>query len=212
MAAWTDFLVFIEPHCEGVPQPLAVHCLREAAREFCRETHIWTRDDAGNDVQAGEAEYRWAPAGDYVVCGVDLAKLSGSDIWPVSEIDLDECMPDWRTAEAENPRWFLRPEDGTIRLVPLPTKDHPGGLFVKLALKPSRTAAQCPDFLLEEWGEEIAAGARQRLRLLPGKAWTDPAMAAVDRADFRAGMARAKARVLTSGVGGERVLHFNSLD
>jgi hypothetical protein len=127
------------------------------------------------------------------------------DIYPQSENDIDSENRDWRTSGIHNERcqsscsdpfsWrtcgteaqYYLPDTETIGLTWRPTEAVTDGLRIKAVLQPDQTATTVPDFLFNDWANEIRDGALAEIYAIPGKEWTNLDMATYHRGLYRNG-------------------------
>ena len=128
--------------------------------------------------------------------------LNDSILDPLSEDDLDT---EWNNGNWPNYNWrtdlnlpirYYFVNDATIGLTPAP--DAIGALRIKAALKPTRTAADFPDFIYQRYSELIAHGAKGRLMLIPAKPYTNKDAGAYHLKMFNDGLGEAMVRTARS--------------
>lgn len=194
MAALSAFLPYLLPHVPACSEPYAIQALRSACIEFCSKTLLFQEVSAYSSV-AGVADIELD-----IPTGAVLSKVL-SVMWKRKELDAVtvETVRDPAalrgsftgvTAEQQDPRVFFQktPAAAEISLYPIPPASEAGVITVKAAFTPSRVASAVPDFLFEDWVEEIAAGAAVRLMLTPEQPFTNPAMAGVHKQMFDGGL------------------------
>ena len=91
---------------------------------------------------------------------------------------------------------------GRIRDLTSPTPDNERNGAVVLALKPKSLQVQLPYDIWTQWFETLLAGALYRLYLQPNKPYSDPKGAQLYAAQFRAGVASARALAQAHNVTG----------
>lgn len=166
---WRALAPYVAPQVPGCPMPAILGALREAAREFCRDTWVWRQKDT---VRAREGVTRYP------------LRLPSDSAF----VALASVTRDGRPLAHE----FEPPE--TVVLVSAPR----GDFEVALALMPSLAASAMPAYLAEQWGEAIGHGARGRLLAEPGKPWTNGPAAQDSRNLFQRAKGEAKARIATA--------------
>lgn len=198
MATWKDFHEFVLPNVQGCPVGIVNSAIRSACIEFCEKSLLWQQKSAKTDIIAGEARYGFAPPAGARVVQPTFASINDEILLQTNLQDLDDLYPSWRTYAATKPTAYFMDGEDTIRLVGKPLEDIPASLEVHVALKPTRDAAECPDFLLEDWAEVIASGALYRLHAMVGKVWAEPTLSAFHNKLFRAGASLAKGKAAKS--------------
>lgn len=173
------FLPKVRTNATGVSDPVALDAIRDALDEFCRSTRLWRYEDEFT-IAAAQGEALAPPYGAQVL-DIERVNFNGRKLDPASTQWLDEHMESWRDLTAtECARYFTQTEPNTIRLVPLAA----GTVKVWMTLTIGQDAEQVPDFIADQYREAIAHGALARLMMLPGKAYSNPNLAAVKAARF----------------------------
>jgi hypothetical protein len=67
-------------------------------------------------------------------------------------------------------------------------------------LKPTEDADDLPDILYHDWFEGIAAGAKSRLQMMPGKKWTSLKLAAINQALYQHNLNHARVKARMTGI------------
>ena len=190
---YTDFYEYVLPEVHGCPKGIAKTAIRDAVIEFCDKSLIWTAPSTTTDIIAGYSRYAFdSRADDAIPATVTFVAIEDSPLHIISQKELESLNNDWRNITSSTPTKCFMDTANTLRLVGTPTEDIDDGLYVEVALKPSRTSTQCPDFILENWAEAIAHGALARLKAMVGRVWADSNLVAFHRSEFRAGVSRAK--------------------
>lgn len=180
MKAWDTLYPWVLPYVLGCPNPTVDRALCDAMREFCTAAPVWV--EWSDDVPASGTTQRF----DFdVPTGAELVKarrcvVDGQDYGVRSIADLPL---DWQDEDATDPDECLVQIDNTeFLLVPKPSAGHV--IRVEVVLKPTIAATTFPDELLNRYGEAIAAGAKCRLLMVPGQAWTNPKLAEMCSSQF----------------------------
>lgn len=204
MVTWDAFLEDVFPSVQGCPKSMVLHAIKAACIDFCEKTLIWKQDSINNDIIAGEASYTFAPpSGAKVVTPYRIEVISPEDkinveLEAFSLETLESFDPNWRTKEQRIPYAYVLITDDTVRLIGIPTEDLPESLIAHVAIKPTRDANECPDFLREDWADVIAAGALARLHAHAGKVWAQPSLVAHYTKLYRDGISRARSKASKS--------------
>ncbi len=195
---WKSFYPYILPHIDGCPSLLVEQALRSSAIEFCEKTLIWRQPAIGVTVYADEPCYSFgAPEGARVIQATEVY-INGMKLIQTSLHDLTVLEPEWRARESTLPTHYFMNDAQSIQLVGKPTEDIPESLDIYVALKPSRDSNICPEFLLEDWGEVIAAGAILRLMQMAKKTWSDTTTVANYLRTFKVGITTARHKTIKS--------------
>ena len=170
----SGFLQNIRLYAPGVATPTAYFAIRQAAIEFCERTRMWRYEDE-LDVAGDECDAISAPDCNSVIHQIEEVWFDGKKLDHKSPQQLDDLAPNWRsgadTSESQ-PHYVTQSAPDTIALVPRGT----GTVKFTLFLKPSQSAEQVPDWLVDQHTETIAFGALARLLLIPNQSFTNPEM------------------------------------
>ncbi len=198
VVTWKSFFPYILPHIDGCPSFLIEQALRSSAIEFCEKSLIWRQPAIGVTIYAGEPCYSFgAPEGARVIQATELY-INGDKLTQTSLHDLTVHEPLWRSRKAPVPTHYFMNDAQSVQLVGEPTEDIPESLDIYVALKPSRDSEICPEFLLEDWGEVIAAGALLRLIQMGNKVWSNTGTVSNYLRIFRSGISLAKHKTIKS--------------
>lgn len=161
-----ELMPLVVPFAPSCPEPTAVHWLRWAAAEFCKATRVW-REERRFDVIGGLDEQFCMP--EYAaIHEIEHAWFNGSLL---RAIGYGSTVP---TAQDALPHFLTQTAPDTLRLAP-GALDR-GELLIHVFLKPSTTAEDLPDFLVDHYSQEIADGALSRILLLPNQPFSSPDM------------------------------------
>ena len=194
---WSDFYSWVLPSVQGCPNPTLDLHIRQAAIEFCRKTLCWVRT-------------------------LDPAEANGVDI----RFDLDlpsQTQAVKLMAVAVNGREYLlvdtqrglqlvRQGSGVdfsftqdkLTLDVHPLRARGDSIEVDMVLAPSFNASSIETDVASPYVQEIAQGALATLQMMAGVAWSDPGLAAVNKALFNQRVATV-AMHFTRGQGAARV-------
>lgn len=157
MIPLSAFFPRLLPSVLGCPEPLAQQALLDSAIEFCgRSLAVTTMLDAVT-VTAGNASFVVPTPADTTIAQVLNLWFDGRQIdsSPYSE-STDAIAP------AGEPRYFYGQDINevfNITLMPAPDRTVAGGVVMRAALKPTRTAAQVHNILFERYAPAIIDGA-----------------------------------------------------
>lgn len=190
---YTDFYEYVLPEVHGCPKGIVKTAIRDAVIEFCDKSLLWTAPSLKTDIVADYARYAFDSRDDNAITVSPVfVAIEDSPIEIIAQKELASVASDWRNLSSTMPTKCFMDTANTLRLVGVPTEDIDEGLYVEVALKPSRAGDECPDFLLENWAEPIAHGALSRLKAMVGRVWADANLVPFHRNEFRAGISRAK--------------------
>lgn len=171
------------PRC---PEAVQLQALRLAARRFCLDTECWREALDEVAAVADQEEYALSP------------EYDDTRLLRLYSVLLDDV-------ELAEDRWSFE-ADGTLVLDPAPAAD--GILLISAVYLPGTGCGLFPDWLLDRWGEAIAAGAECRLKETPENArdpvpWYDPAGAQAAQDRYGQAVFEAKSELLVGRRSGE---------
>lgn len=145
----------------------------DAIIEFCKESLAWSVDLDPMYVTQDVQEYDLTPNDPYTrIHKVQKVELNNTEISPGDGYEMLDRVTMWLNSK--------------------PGADIDNGLEINVAVTPTRSATSIDDDLFETHYDTLVAGALGRLFRIPGKAWTNPAMAAYYEAKFSDGIATSK--------------------
>lgn len=189
---WDDFLPLIRPYLPSCPDITIKQYLAIVAADFFTRTHLWREDIDPIFVAPGVYEYDLdaeALVEDVISVTADNRELTHTDM---------RLIPNDQRYATGRPRQYWIHSDNTIRLHPIP--DEKITLKLAAVLRPSRTGLGVQDWIFEMWADAIVAGTVDRIAGLPGKDWTDPALAEHNRRHYERSIDNARVRDMR-GVG-----------
>lgn len=189
----------IMPHVRGCPRPVIDYHLRLAAIEFCERTRLW-RHSRTNVAPTRITDIAPpTPTLDAVtpeVFELEAVTFDGIDLRPVV---YDAAASDAMTADPRYgiPNTYTTVETNRLLLDPFPQvgtgtlrysyfgKPSMARLFALDAADPMHDVHNTvPQFMIAQYGKTLADGALALLQAIPGQAFTDENMAAVNRSKF----------------------------
>lgn len=187
----------------GVPNPVLYFNYVEAVREHLRRSLAWQYSCPNAlDVLAGEA---WPtitvgtdiPDDTYIVEPLRV-KFNGSNLAFKTRSQLDLMDGSWEETTSSRPTNWTITSPGEFRLYPLLADDATEELILRVALAPQVTvdssATALPEALAYEWSGAWANGTLARLMKIPGKDWTNVALAGAYAETFEQEIKDAKSR------------------
>jgi len=179
MALWSDLYPELLIAAPGAADPLLDRSLARAAQEFYRRTRIWRQWLAPITVLAATRGYTLTLPADTNVVRLEFAKRNDGDFPILSQrsIDVDLGSHQWRE------HGLVSTDRRTITLA----RDLPAGdvLRIEASLMPDlETATGIADADLDQYGRDIAEGAKAILLSQNRAPWADPAGAAEARNKF----------------------------
>ena len=175
----------MRPYVGDCPIPLVTARTKEAAREFFEESRSWVESVSAVVDDGALTSIDDLPAGVVVVALSEARDTSNGKA----------------LRKVESEEWIDNNKINNTIAVNLSgelvVKNIQGNrnLAVKFFVKPGLSGSTVPDYLLDRWGEFIAAGAVARLQAQPGVKWSNPNEVAFHLGRFRAGIATARTSI-----------------
>jgi len=166
---WDDFLPLISPHLPSCPNASIRTYLGIVASDFFARTYLWR--DQINSISTTSGTVEYALSGSAVIEDVISIVLNDT---PLTRTDL-RLIGAEKLSEVGEPREFWIEADSSIRVFPTP--DSVVSLTVYAVLKPSRAGTGVEDWIYETWADTLVSGAISHLAAIPGKDWSDAALA-----------------------------------
>jgi hypothetical protein len=173
-----DLLPRLMVEVKGCPHFTAEDHLRDAVREFCERTHVWTVTLASFNTQVDVASYALA-----LPAGSSLVRLSQVDVGDERDVDILDQQEAKTEQGLGSQSTFVWLEGATLFVNPTPTQALP--VVVQLSLKPSLTSESVPDWLAEDHASTLRQGAKATLLAMPKVDWSDPGLAEIAESKFR---------------------------
>jgi hypothetical protein len=185
--SWDTFLPLITPHLSGCQVATIKTYLASTAADFFARTYLWREQINGITVSSGVVDYELDPdtglVEDIISVVYGEATLTRTDLRLIGAEKLSE------TGE---PREFWVQADNNIRIFPIPEVGTT--LKVYAVLKPSRSGTGVEDWIYETWADTLVSGTIAQLAMIPGKEWTDVAMAGMHKGLFEKAITNARIR------------------
>jgi hypothetical protein len=183
---YTDLFNEVLPELPGVGTALVENAIRNAVIKFCADSWCWKHYPDAQSVVAAQSDY-------------DLEAPVGADVAAVMRLTLDGAPLDPLQADDTldtSACGFAQPEPSIVRLFPAPVENITDGLRFVLAVQPRRASASFPSWIFARYLDALAAGAKSRLLLMPGKPWSNAALGADYRNTFVGEAMNAKAEAV----------------
>ena len=195
MALLSALLDRIHDEFPSVPEALALRALSDAVKEFCVRTHIW-QADLRVSLREGTTTYTLYPDTGMQIVALKDVRLDGTKIHPVAT---DGVRLRRDTPAAAAPSSFIQLTPDTIEMVAAPVDAARLNVKAAVTLALGETSIEIPDSLADEYGEDLAMGAKMRLVRQAGQPWYAPETTGYSVAFYRA-ITAAKGRAM-SGLG-----------
>lgn len=174
---WSDFYPWVLPSVPGCPNPTLDLHIRQSAIEFCRRTLCWVR--TLDPVEANGMDIRF---------DLDLpSQTQGVKLMAVAVNGLEYLLVDTQRGlqlvrQGSGADFSFTQDKLTLDVHPL--RQRGDSIEVDMALAPSFNAGSIETDVASPHIQEIAQGALATLQMMAGVAWSDPGLAAVNRAVF----------------------------
>ena len=183
---WSDFLPLITPHMPTCPSTTLRTYLADVAADFFARTYLWRDNIDAIYLAPNQVEYDLDA--DALVEDV-IAVTYGERVLDRTDARL---LPHNELGQRGEPQMSWVHADNTIRVHPVP--EERAQMKVSAVLKPSRTGTGVEDWIYETWADTIVDGALAKIAAIPGKDWTDVAMAESRRAKYERAITTARIR------------------
>lgn len=174
---WSDFYSWVLPSVPGCPNPTLDLHIRQAAIEFCRRTLCWVR--TLDPVEANGMDIRF---------DLDLpSQTQAMKLMAVAVNGLEYLLVDTQRGlqlvrQGSGADFSFTQDKLTLDVHPLRARGD--SIEVDMALAPSFYASGIETDVASPYLQEIAQGALATLQMMAGVAWSDPGLAAVNKALF----------------------------
>lgn len=185
---YEDMLPWVLPDVPGCPDTLAVHHLRDAARDFCLRTLAWRVTLPAITSVVGVSTYDLALPVDAEMVKL-LRAWRGTDEWAVADAD--------DPAEPGDEHIRLLWDRASVQINPVPSiagQAH----RVEVALQPTLSSAGLVDEIARFHARDIAAGACAELLRMQAMPWAKPELAMGKAEAFERHVSRTALRVSKS--------------
>lgn len=198
-----QLLPYLLPEVPGVPDSLATQAIMRTCNDFCWETGVWNEIQDPIPVQDGVNEYELdTPKGAQIVT-IKSIWMVNRELVPVTMERLQELIPNWQESQGSDPAYYNCPNDwSAVRIYPIPMGANSAKMTIRAIYTPDQFGSFIPQFLVDVYLDEILAGAKARLMQMPGKSWSNPALAGVNQTAFIDGITKAKVFIAHDKVAG----------
>lgn len=191
-----DLAPFISVDAPGCPDVVAARALIEATREFCQDTLAWlVKDTITLD---GSIEYTPTVPAESSIVDVRravMSRRSGSDygqytrgVYEIKKVGQYELTGERLTGST--PQVISHIGDNTLHIEPA----NSGEVELLLAIKPTLTAEEIDEFIVNEFEDTLRCGTLARLFAMPNRSWSNLEYALYKRREFDQYKAEARRR------------------
>ena len=194
---------YILPEVAGAPDALVAQTLMRTANDFCWETGVWNEIQDPIAVQDDVNEYDLDTPNGAQIVTIKSIWMVNRELVPVTMERLQEVIPNWQEAKGSDPAYYNCPNDySVVRIYPIPLGANSAKMTIRAIYAPDQFGSYIPNFLVDKFLDEILAGAKARLMQMPGKSWSNPALASANQAFFIDGITKAKVFIAHDKVAG----------
>jgi hypothetical protein len=183
---WNDFLPLLAPHLAGCPDISMRSYLGIVASDFFARTYLWR--DQIDTIYATTGTVEYDLDGEAVIEDVISVVLNET---PLDRTDL-RLVATQNLGQVGEPREFWMKADRSIVIFPTPEENVQ--LKVYAVLKPSRSATGVEDWIYETFADTIVSGTIAQLAMIPGKEWSDIALAGMHKGLYERAITNARIR------------------
>lgn len=188
----------------AAPSLLLQSHTHKVLRKFFQDSKLWRVDLAPVALVADTSAYQFVGPANTGICRVVRIAVSdgGKDLIETVEARMNSISTPWRIEKAPRPlRYIPSLEPGAIAVYPTPSEAGLS-LLPKVAVFPTSTAMEIPDWIGNEYEDAIIAGIVGSLQRLPAKSWTDLKQAGVNDGSLEDAISKARSRVAKEGASG----------
>lgn len=198
-----DLVKYIMPEVPGCPEPTIERALVFATDEFLRHTHALQVTSDPVDLEAGVSEYDMEAIPGGMPLTITKVWLPSLVLRPVSMEELSQLLPNWQSATSTEPRFYnMVGAFGKLKVYPTPIEPISVQMTFQAVYTIKNTSTTIPDEIVAHYLETIAAGAKARLMMMPGVAWSNLQLADAYMQQFSLGKSNAKIDIAHSRVPG----------
>ena len=174
---WSDFYSWVLPSVPGCPNPTLDLHIRQAAIEFCRRTLCWVR--TLDPVEANGMDIRFDLD---LPSQTQAVKLMAVAVNGMQYLLVDTQRGLQLVRQGGGADFSFTQDKLTLDVHPL--RQRGDSIEVDMALAPSFNASSIETDVASPHTQEIAQGALATLQMMAGVAWSDPGLAAANKALF----------------------------
>ena len=184
---WTAFHPLITPHLSGCPVASINLYLASTAADFFARTYLWREQIGAVYIAPNQVDYDLDP--DTGLVEDVISVVYGEHTLTRTDLRLIGAE---KLSETGEPREFWVQADNSIRIFPTP--EERTTLKVYAVLKPNRAGTGVEDWIYETFADTIVSGTIAQLAMIPGKEWSDVAMAGMHKGLYEKAVTNARIR------------------
>lgn len=205
MTALTAVYPKVRIEAPGAPEPLIEDVVADALRDFFRDSECWRHTTTTLLDWSVGVDFPTLTQGVELPANTRLKRIDvvkyGTGGETLRELpfrtrqDWDCTVSNWEQKTATSPYgWTNDPHGAAPRIVPGADATQSGVLQVRSIVVPTSSLTDIDDYFYDEFHDLWRFGALARLLKMPGRDWTNPAMAAFYEAKEEEGVKMAKSR------------------
>lgn len=188
-----QLLPYLLPEVPGVPDALAVQAIMRTANDFCIESGVWSEIQDPIAVLDNVNEYDLETPKGAQISTIKSIWMVNRELVPVTMERLQEMIPNWQEAKGSDPAYYNCPNDwSVVRIYPIPFGANKAKMTIRAVYTPDQFGAFLPQFLVDRYLDELLAGTKARLMMMPGKSWTNEQLAAMNQGIYQESIVKAK--------------------
>lgn len=188
------FLPEVLPFLHGCSDLVATHAVKNSVIEFCERSDWWVFEIDPIYAMVNVQDYDLDDLPDHTSLIRILEAGYGSR--RLEQLTLDQLRAryglTWRSIAPGQPSYYAQVTQDQVSLIPAPGVGSVAQFTAFVSLRPTRDSNSCDGSIYERWAETIGSGALSRLYSTAGQPFSNPAAAAVRRAQFNVGCNEAK--------------------
>lgn len=194
----SDLVRFVAIDVPGCPGPVIELAILETAIDFCRKTYAWDEIQDPVPVINGISQYDVDTPTDGEVVAIRAVWGFNRQLLPKTMAEIQRLLPNWQDGRSNQPVYYnaASTSPAFIRLFPIP-ENADGMLTFRVAYAPKITSTTLDDDLVARYRDGLVSGAKARLMLNVGRAWTNPALAGVHVRAYENAKVEAKLAVMS---------------
>ncbi|MHC4757103.1 MAG: hypothetical protein ACYTE8_00440 [Planctomycetota bacterium] len=209
----SEIKYLVKPDVLSCPDPIVNREVLSTILEFCKKTNILQREfqldidsndidtDIQNCIDFDISEHcrdlRPVACLSFLIDSTKFIPFKRNLRNTITSYDYVGGAVDNSHAIDDRFKYYWVPNNHTLRIFDMSSSDSK--LYVKLSLKPLRTATTIDTDIFEDWSEALVAGAKWKLLKMPGEEWSDRASAQDYKRDWRKYLSQAKQEAMSGG-------------
>lgn len=198
-----DFLKFVLPDVPGCPDELVRQAVMFTANRFCVDTQCIDAISDPVQLEEGVQDYDMDIMPGLQAITIKSVWTPTRELTPVTMSELNRMLPNWQVATNSEPSFYNMVKGfGKLTVYPIPAAPLGSDMTFHAVYAPNQFGTVVPDALVDFYLDTITAGAKARLMITPGQAWSNAQMAVANQSLYDAGVVSAKIDVMHNRVPG----------